>query len=138
MGRRSARELALKILYQYEEGDSDIDGIIKTMFEEKDRNKDVRDFCTRLVMYTVQHLEEIDRSIIHVLENWPYERVSLIDKIILRLGACEILFFDDVPPQVSINEAIEIVKKYGGDNSGKFVNGILDAVKKEYESSCHK
>ena len=138
MGRRLARELALKVLYRYEEGDSDIMGIMETTLNAKHYDVKVKDFCTALVTKTVEHTQEIDRHIVEVLENWPFERISLIDKIVLRLGVCELLYFDDIPPQVAINEAIEVVKKYGGNNSGRFVNGILDAVKKKHESSCNK
>lgn len=134
MGRRLAREVALKILYRYEEGDADLPGCTARILSAKKYDTKVASFCERLVTTTIKHKEEIDNRIIEVLENWPYERVSLIDKIVLRLGVCELLYFDDVPPQVAINEAIEVVKKYGGNDSGRFVNGILDAVKKRHES----
>ena len=137
MGRRLARELALKILYRYEEGDVDLYGIISALLGAKKYSENDKTFCEKLVTSTMEHKEEIDRRIIEVLENWEFERVSLIDKIVLRLGVCELMYFDDIPPQVTINEAIEVVKKYGGDSSGRFVNGILDAVKKKYESSSH-
>lgn len=136
MGRRLARELALKILYRYEEGDADLTGCIAKILTAKKYDEKVASFCERLVATTTEHRQEIDTRIIEVLENWPFERISLIDKIVLRLGVCEIVFFEDVPPQVAINEAIEVVKKYGGSESGRFVNGILDAVKKRYESRC--
>ena len=138
MSRRLARELALKILYRYEEGDKDLEGVTQMVLDQKQYKEEDMIFCRRLVKDTVEHQDAIDQRITQVLENWPYDRVSLIDKIVLRMGACEILFYGDIPPQVSINEAIEIVKKYGGDNSGRFVNGILDAVKKSYESSNNK
>jgi N utilization substance protein B len=134
MGRRLARELALKILYRYEEGDADLMGCIKKLLTSKKYDENVTSFCEKLVATTAEHKQEIDARIIEVIENWSYDRVSLIDKIVLRLGVCELLFLKDIPPQVAINEAIEVVKKYGGDNSGRFVNGILDAVKKRHES----
>ena len=138
MGRRLARELALKVLYRYEEGDSDIMGVVASTLKTKNYDEKVKEFCTALVTRTVDHKQKIDEHIIEVLENWPIERISLIDKIVLRLGVCEILYFQDIPPQVTINEAIEVVKKYGGNNSGRFVNGILDAVRKKHESSSNK
>jgi N utilization substance protein B len=138
MGRRLARELALKVLYRYEEGDRDIRGVVATTLNAKKYDEKVKEFCIALVTRTMEHQQEIDGRIIGVLENWRFERISLIDKIVLRMGICEMLFFEDIPSQVTINEAIEVVKKYGGNNSGRFVNGILDAVKKKYESSCNK
>lgn len=138
MGRRLARELALKMLYRYEEGDSDIIGIMTTTLSAKQYDENVTSFCHDLVTTTIEHKMEIDKRIIEVLENWPFERISLIDKIVLRIGVCEMLYFKDIPPQVAINEAIEVVKKYGGNNSGRFVNGILDAVRKKHEGSCNQ
>lgn len=137
MSRRQARELALKILYRYEEGDSNLPGIIRVMLEGEEYKNQDRIFCQNIVERTVEHVDDIDRRIMTVLANWPFNRISVVDKIILRMGTCELLFFDDIPPQVSINEAIELAKTYGGKDSGRFVNGILDAIKKNYESSDH-
>jgi N utilization substance protein B len=73
-----------------------------------------------------------------VIQNWEYDRISVVDKIILQIGTCELVYFDDIPPQISINEAIEIGKKYGGNDSGRFINGVLDAIRKNYEGSDNK
>jgi N utilization substance protein B len=135
MGRRLARELAMKVLYRYEEGDTDLQGILHAVLDEKSYAENDKMFSKQLVEKTIDNLVEIDKNIVKVLKNWPYDRISVIDKTILRIGACEILYFDDIPSQVSINEAIEISKKYGGKDSGRFINGILDAVKKNYEGS---
>lgn len=138
MGRRLAREIALKILYRYEEGDTNLPGILRGILEEKEYKNSDKEFCRHLAEQTVNNLDTINEHIIKVLKNWPFDRISVIDKTILRLGTCEILYFNDIPVQVSINEAIEIAKKYGGSESGRFVNGVLDAVKKNYESSNNK
>ncbi len=138
MGRRLARELALKILYRYEEGDKNLDGIFSEIFESKKYAHGDKEFCEQLVGLTVRNLEVIDNRIMAVLKNWPYDRISVIDKTILRLATCEILYFSDIPVQVSINEAIELGKKFGGGDSGKFINGVIDAVRKKYESSDNK
>jgi N utilization substance protein B len=135
MGRRLARELALKILYRYEEGDHDVACVSKAILEGKQYAENDKNFCTRLVEAVIDNMDTIDEKITSVLENWPYDRVAIIDKTVLRMGTCELCYFDDIPPQVTINEAIEIGKKYGGLESGKFINGILDAVKKKHESS---
>lgn len=138
MGRRLARELAMKVLYRYEEGDTDSPITMTKLFDEKTYNDADKDFCRTLVETTLKNLSEIDQQITRVLQNWPYNRISIIDKTILRLGTCEVLFLEDIPPQVSINEAIEIGKKYGGADSGRFINGVLDAVRKNNESRDNK
>lgn len=129
-----ARELAMKILYRYEEGDTDLPVVISNISEGKKYATNDKVFCQTLVDTTMNNLPEIDREITTVLKNWSIKRISVIDRTILRLGTCEVLFLEDIPPQVSINEAIEIGKKYGGKDSGRFINGILDAVKRNNES----
>ena len=135
MGRRLARELALKVLYRFEEGDTDLPSVIEKVLEAKKYQKQDKDFSRILVQKTVANLKELDAMISRVIENWDYDRISVIDKIILRIGACEMLYFNDIPPQISINEAIEIGKKYGGNDSGRFINGVLDAIRRNHESS---
>jgi len=135
MGRRLARELALKVLYRFEEGDTDLPSVIEKVLEAKKYQTQDKEFSRILVQRTVANLKELDERISRVIENWKYDRISVIDKIILRIGACEMLYFDDIPPQISINEAIEIGKKYGGNDSGRFINGVLDAIRKNHESS---
>jgi N utilization substance protein B len=135
MGRRLARELALKVLYRYVEGDSDLPMVIEKVLEAKRYQSSDKAFARTLVEKTFANLKEIDEKIIKVIQNWEYDRISVVDKIILRMGTCEMVYFDDIPPQISINEAIEIGKKYGGNDSGRFINGVLDAIKKNYEGS---
>lgn len=135
MGRRLARELALRVLYRYEEGDSDLQGAMKSVLDVKIYEKKDKSFSKMLIDQTIHNLEQIDKEIVNVLRNWEYDRISVVDKIILRMGTCELLYFDDIPSQISINEAIEIGKKYGGIESGRFINGVLDAIRKNHESS---
>jgi N utilization substance protein B len=131
MGRRQAREMALKILYCQEEKGGAMEEIMDEIADRKKISAQDRAFSQKLAEKTLAHLPEIDRVIVKVLKNWQYERLSLIDKILLRIGTCEIMYFSDIPFQVTINEAIEVGKKYGGDDSGKFINGILDAIATE-------
>lgn len=138
MGRRLARELALKILYRYEEGDTNLPKVMHDILEAKRYTDEDKNFSKHLVETTITHLSDIDAHIVEVLKNWPFDRISVIDKTILRFGTCELLYFKDIPAQVSINEAIEIGKKYGGGDSSRFINGVLDAVKKNYESSNNR
>ncbi len=135
MGRRFARELALKVLYRYVEGDNNLPVVVEKVLEAKNYQSSDKTFARSLVDKTLENLEKIDEKIVKVIKNWEYDRISVIDKIILRMGTCEILYFDDIPPQISINEAIEIGKKYGGNDSGRFINGVLDAIRKNYEGS---
>jgi len=109
--------------------------VIEKVLEAKKYQTQDKEFSRILVQRTVANLKELDERISRVIENWKYDRISVIDKIILRIGACEMLYFDDIPPQISINEAIEIGKKYGGNDSGRFINGVLDAIRKNHESS---
>ena len=138
MGRRLARELAMKVLYRYEEGEREANEVLADVLSAKNYQETDMEFCQQLVKVTVEHIESIDTHIKNVIQNWPYDRISVIDKTILRIGTCELLFFDDIPAQVTINEAIEIGKRYGGADSGRFINGILDAVRKGHESSDNK
>lgn len=138
MSRRLARELALKILYRYEEGDTDLPAVLESVLQSKRYQPNDRDFSTLLVERTVENLDLIDRKIVEVLQNWQYDRISVVDKIILRIGACELFYFNDIPPQITINEAIEIGKKYGGGDSARFINGVLDAIRKSHEGSNNK
>lgn len=129
MSRRLARELALKVLYWYECGDGSIQEIINNILEKKKYKEEVKKFCQELVVKTINNLPEIDSEITDVLKNWEYKRISVIDKLILRMGVCEMLYFNNIPYEVSINEAIEIGKKYSTDESGRFINGILDTIR---------
>jgi N utilization substance protein B len=138
MSRRLARELALKVLYRYEEGDTDLGAVLENVLQSRRYGEKDRDFSRALVERTVANLNVIDERIVAVLENWKYDRISVIDKVILRIGACELFYFEDIPAQITINEAIEIGKKYGGGDSARFINGVLDAIRKNHEGSDNK
>lgn len=128
MSRRRARELALRILYWHEQGNGKIEDIMDQVLSSRKYSADNKTFTTTLIKTTNDNLASIDRAIIKVLKNWRLDRVSLIDKLILRIGVCEIQYLPEIPYEVAINEAIEISKKYGDEDSPKFVNGILDAI----------
>ncbi|MGQ9664464.1 MAG: transcription antitermination factor NusB [bacterium] len=131
MSRRLARELALKILYCYISGRTEILMILNEFLNKKKYQSTVKAFSRKLVMLTIENMQTIDEQVKSVLQNWNYDRISTIDKLILRLSVCELLFFDDIPYEVTINEAVEMAKKYGTTESQKFVNGVLDAVVKK-------
>ncbi len=138
MSRRLARELALKILYCYKSGRTEIPMLLNEFLDKKKYPQSVKNFSRELVMLTIDNMQTIDKKVKNVLENWEYERISTIDKLILRLGVCELLFFNEIPYEVTINEAIEMAKKYGTGESPKFVNGILDAIVKQNKKTITK
>ena len=129
--RTQSREWALKILYQ-----ADITGkpflVSAEEFLQNEENKDseIIEFCKQLVAGVGENHEAIDKKIVEYATNWEFKRIAVIDRNILRLGIFELKFSTDVPPKVSINEAVELAKKYGDVDSSKFVNGILDNIHK--------
>lgn len=126
--RRKAREITLEALYRIELANDDAEAILKDILNRGKPNLGTRSYAKRLTKETTSHLPEIDKIIKEVAENWEFSRIAIIDKNILRFAICEILHFDDIPPKVSLDEAIEIAKKYSTQNSGRFVNGVLDKV----------
>ena len=129
--RRSSRELALKFLYQFELNEGDLDEQIKLFLERNSSQEDVENFMKELVMSLVSKMKEIDEIIQKYSDHWVLDRMTVIDRNILRIGTCELLFNFSTPPKVVINEAIDIAKKYGNEDSPEFINGILDKVYNE-------
>jgi len=129
--RRSSRELALKFLYQFELNGGDLDEQIKLFLERNSSQEDVANFMKELVVSLIDKMEEIDEIIQKFSDHWILDRMTVIDRNILRMGTCELLFSFSTPPKVVINEAIDIAKKYGNEDSPEFINGILDKVYNE-------
>ena len=129
--RRSSRELALKFLYQFELNGGDLDEQIKLFLERNSSQEDVANFMKELVVSLIDKMEEIDEIIQKFSDHWVLDRMTVIDRNILRMGTCELLFSFSTPPKVVINEAIDIAKKYGNEDSPEFINGILDKVYNE-------
>lgn len=122
--RTRARRQALQILYQREiTGDSV--GDILTSHSYNPEDGEPSEFCRALVLGVESRQDEIDATLTEISEHWSVPRMPMVDRSILRLATYEILHVDDVPPSVSINEAVEMAKVYGGDDSSKFVNGVL-------------
>ena len=127
--RRAARQCVLKALFAYQFSKNDtIDQLVSKNPELKDNNDFIQSLFD-VVLENVKWTEDIIKS--H-LENWEIDRVAQIDKILLKMGICEIYFIDDIPPKVTISEMVEIAKIYSTDESPVFINGILDAVFKNY------
>jgi transcription antitermination factor NusB len=133
--RRLARESALEVLYRFDLVGDEPEHTIAEILLRKNPSEEAETYLRRLVDAALGHQQEIDTTLRKHLTRWRLERLTVLDRAILRLAAAEILYFDDVPPKVSINEAVEIAKKYGDDEAGKFVNGVLDSVFREMEAS---
>ena len=129
--RTLARECALKILYQKEMTRSPLNLTLERFWEYEPMDSfEVKEFSNRLVKGIDEHLEDIDQIISKYATNWQLKRMAVIDRNVLRLGVFELFYAGDIPPKVTINEAIELAKKYGDMESSKFVNGILDKIHK--------
>ncbi len=127
--RRVARETVLKSLYARQIGHHDDEHVIETIIKPAhDGDKESMEFATKLYLRTVASAEDADEQISAHVANWEINRLATVDRMILRMAVAEMLTFEDIPPKVTINEAIELAKKYSTGNSGKFVNGILDAT----------
>ena len=129
--RRSSRELALKFLYQAELNEGDIDDQMKLFLEQNSSQDEVESFMRELVLAILKQIKKIDEIIQKFSDNWMLDRMTVIDRNILRMGTCELLFNFSTPPKVAINEAVDIAKKYSNEDSPEFINGILDKIYKE-------
>lgn len=129
--RRSARILALQGLYQLDISGRPPEEVLSFSWVEKQHDPSTLEFAGRLIEGTCSNLEKIDRIIVRQLEHWDLNRVSYVDRAILRFSTFSLLYQDDVPDSVIINEAVDIAKIFGTDDSYRFVNGVLDGIRKE-------
>ena len=129
--RRKARELALKALYMFDvQGEPDVKAL-QCFWEGQPAKEEVRTRAEKMVRGVLDHVKELDRKIATASKHWRIERMSRVDRNVLRLAAFEILHDPEVPEQVSIDEAVEIARRYGDNKSSAFINGILDHIWKE-------
>lgn len=129
--RTLSREIALKILYAVDIAKEPVEEICRKFWENSEEiDGSVKEFSDFLVYGVEANREEVDKIISTYADNWKLGRMATIDRNILRIASFELLYETDIPPKVAINEAIEMAKKYGDRDSGKFVNGILDKVSK--------
>ena len=130
--RRESREAAVQFLYQHDVNKRPVAELLVEFWSlRKAPNADpappkTRKFAEELIRGVMTHIEEIDKGIGNCTQNYDIERMAVLDRNVLRLGIYEMLYCQDIPPVVVINEAIEVAKKFGGDESGGFVNGLLD------------
>jgi len=129
--RTLARNCALQFLYQVDITRETPDEVLENFWQTQNGIDDsVQEFANNLIKGTLGNLDTIDKHIAKCATNWQLKRMAIVDRNILRLATYELLYLKDIPPKVSINEAIELAKRYGDIDSGKFVNGILDKINK--------
>ena len=127
--KRQARITALQVIYAQEFHGSDMDTTLEHMINPADiTTKDVITYGRHLCSLTIKHLSEMDKIIKERSKNWDFNRITIIDRLILRISLAEMLYEDGVPPKVSITEGVEIAKQFSTSDSSSFINGILDAV----------
>jgi transcription antitermination factor NusB len=131
--RRKARELVLKSLYSYEITNTEPNSIMSDLLSKSSLDPPSRLFASQLFQKVLENIKSIDNMIKECVKNWDINRLAIIDKNVIRMGISELLFFSDIPQKVSIDEAIELAKKYGAEDSGSFVNGILDHIAKNLD-----
>ncbi len=133
MNRHYARSIALQSIY---EADFRKDNNEQETFQRhiknigEDINADNSSFALKLLQKTIQKKSEIDKKIIKAAPDWPLEQIAILDRNVLRLAICELMYFD-TPPKVVINEAVELAKTFGSEKSSKFVNGVLGTIYRE-------
>jgi len=134
IGRRRGRILAFQALYAWDVGSLPSADLLCFPWAEQS-GKELHDddflFSRLLFLGTIEHIEKIDSIIADNLENWDFKRLNLVDKALLRLGTYSLLFQKDTDPRIVINEAVTIARHYGTDDSFKFVNAVLDSIKRE-------
>ena len=129
MGRKKARDNAFKCIYQLEfMDDKNVEKLLEYCYDENQNTDNEKEYIQKVVNGVVENLSIIDGNILKNLKNWSINRIAKIDLAILRLAIYEILYLEDIPAKVSVNEAVELAKEYGGTDSKSFVNGLLAKI----------
>jgi N utilization substance protein B len=125
--------MVLKGLYAWEMTGDRLEGILEDLAgQTAEDDAETREFAAALLHKAVRYRDAIDEDIRSAVKNWEFTRIAVLDRLILRLALAEILYFEDIPPKVTINEAIDLAKTFSTEGSGQFVNGVLDALYKKY------
>lgn len=133
--RRLVREKVLQTLYAYELSKEPITNVMQDVLGELKSRHDDFEFAKKMIHEVVQHSYELEEIIKKKVAHWEFDRIAYIDKILLRMGITEFLYFPDIPPKVTINELIEVAKVFSTEQSGKFINGVLDAILEDLKKS---
>ena len=132
--RRKARECALQMLFQYDMARPSVEEMVQTYWGEMaEAAEDVREFATALAVGTINNLNEIDERIRQRTEHWRISRMAVVDRNLLRLAVYEFLYQSQTPRTVAINEALEIARRFSTYEATQFINGILDAIKRDLD-----
>lgn len=129
--RRKSREYALQVLFQLNITKQEAIKALSQFQEHFSSDGEADEFLKRLVLGVLEHRQELDRLIEQYSENWSLDRINIIERNILRMALFELLYCEEIPPKVTINEAIDLGKRYGSGDSGGFINGILDRIQNE-------
>jgi N utilization substance protein B len=132
--RRKAREAALQVMYELDVSGTPAEQALETFFklyDDEESDAETREFTERLVRGCAAQLEAIDTKIRDVSRHWRIERMARVDRNVMRLAVYELMAMDDVPRRVTLNEAVELAKRFGDENSASFVNGVLDRIASE-------
>ena len=132
--RRQSRIVAMQILYQIHLTAEPVHLVIEQFWQSQDTSTDLRPFALQLVDGTTKYLEEIDAELRTTSKNWKLHRMPVVDLSILRIATYEILYITEIDAATSINEAVEIAKSYSTPNSPKFINGVLDNIRKRHQN----
>ena len=133
--RRHSRVIAMQMLYQIHLTAEPIQLVIEKFWQSQDISAELRPFSLQLVEGTAANLETIDAELQAISKNWKLHRMPVVDLSILRFATYEILYIDEIDAATSINEAVEIAKSYSTPNSSKFINGVLDNIRKKHQES---
>lgn len=129
--RRKSRELALQVLYQSDITGQDAAKTLSQLQHHFSPGPERDEFAERIVVGVLKYREEIDQLVERYSENWRLDRMTVIDRNLLRMATFELMYCEDIPPKVTLNEAIDLGKRFGSEESGSFINGILDRIEKE-------
>lgn len=134
-GRRLAREWVVQFLFQTEFNPGELDEALADFWDDEEKKPQERDrtYVNEVIRGVIDQQIKIDRMLKRCTDNWDVDRLGVLDRTVLRVAVYEMLYRSDVPPVVSINEAIEIAKAYSGQKSARFVNGVLDRIQKELD-----
>ena len=135
INRRKVRETVLRALYAHQLGKDSTQHVVDTLIKKEkfSEEKELRHFAEKLFFRSLDHSEELDEITSKHIRNWDINRLALIDRLILKMALCEFVYFEEIPTKVSMNEAIEMAKRYSTAKSGRFINGILDAALTDLE-----
>ena len=132
--RRDAREWAVQMLFRLEMNPCDNEKLFDEFFEERESDKKSRSFAEGLIIGVRDNRKKIDATIVKYAKNWDLDRMAITDRNVIRIALYELMYCEDVPPPVVINEAVDIAKYFNKTESGRFVNGILDSIRKDLEN----